>query len=234
MTQLPMTGFDPPPAPLGLLPLRETPAYRVANQSTACTLTEVLATLIGGARATVTAEKLVAHYGTAAALARADVVELAGFHGIGQKTATRLKAALELGARLMQPVSRVVIRSAEDAAEVLRGKFVGALQEYFYVLVLDTRSHVIGEPIELYHGSLNTALLRTGEVFRDAIKRNAAAIIVAHNHPSGDPSPSPEDVAVTRTLIETGKLLDIDVLDHLVFGQGHVVSLKERGLAFAK
>jgi len=105
-------------------------------------------------------------------------------------------------------------------------------QEYLFVLLLDTRNRLMGQPIEVYHGSLNTSLIRTGEIFRDAIKVNAAGIIVAHNHPSGDPSPSPEDVAVTRALVEAGKLLDIAVLDHLVIGRQRFVSLKERGLGF--
>jgi DNA repair protein RadC len=106
-------------------------------------------------------------------------------------------------------------------------------QEYLYVIHLDTRNRVIGSPREVYHGSLNTSLIRVAEVFSEAVKVNAAGIIVVHNHPSGDPSPSPEDVAVTRALVEAGKLLDIDVLDHLVIGQHRFVSLKERGLGFS-
>jgi DNA repair protein RadC len=100
------------------------------------------------------------------------------------------------------------------------------------VLLLNTRNRVIGDPIELYHGNLNTSLIRVGEVFRDAIKANAAGLIVAHNHPSQDVSPSPEDVAVSRALVEAGKLLDITVLDHLIFGGERFISLKERGLGF--
>jgi DNA repair protein RadC len=103
------------------------------------------------------------------------------------------------------------------------------------VLLLNTRNRLIGDPREVYHGSLNTSLIRNAEVFREAVRVNAAAILVAHNHPSGDPSPSPEDVAVTRSLVETGKILDIELLDHLVIGHaGKFVSLKERGLGFTK
>lgn len=86
--------------------------------------------------------------------------------------------------------------------------------------------------MEVYRGSLNTSLIRVGEVFRDAVRANAASIIVAHNHPSGDPTPSPEDVAVTRAIIEAGRLLDIEVLDHLVIGGNSYVSMKAKGLAF--
>jgi DNA repair protein RadC len=84
----------------------------------------------------------------------------------------------------------------------------------------------------IYIGSLNTSTIRVGELFREAIRRNSAAVIVAHNHPSGDPTPSPEDVVITRQIVKAGQLLDIDVLDHVVIGQGKYVSLKERGLGF--
>jgi DNA repair protein RadC len=99
------------------------------------------------------------------------------------------------------------------------------------VLYLDTRNRVIDQET-LYIGSLNTSLVRISEVFRGAVRRNCASVIVAHNHPSGDPSPSPEDVALTRRLVQSGKLLEIDVLDHLVIGQNRYVSLRERGLGF--
>ena len=97
---------------------------------------------------------------------------------------------------------------------------------------MDTRNRMLGDET-LYVGTLNASHIRIGEVFRDAIKRNCAAIIVAHNHPSGDPTPSPEDVEVTRQLIEAGKMLDIEVLDHLIIGQQRFVSLRERGLGFS-
>ena len=99
------------------------------------------------------------------------------------------------------------------------------------MILLDTRNHVI--TIEkIYVGSLNSSTVRVGELFRPAIQRGAAALIVLHNHPSGDPTPSPEDVALTRSIVQSGKLLDIDVLDHLVIGHNRWVSLKERGLGF--
>jgi DNA repair protein RadC len=86
----------------------------------------------------------------------------------------------------------------------------------------------------VYIGSLNASLIRIGEIFKEALKRNSAALIVVHNHPSGDPTPSPEDILVTREIISAGKLLDIDVLDHLVIGQGRFVSMRERGLGFVR
>ena len=104
-------------------------------------------------------------------------------------------------------------------------------QEELRVMRLDTKNRVQGTS-EVYKGSLNTSLIRVGELFRDAIRYNSAAVIVAHNHPSGDPTPSPEDVAVTRQIAEAGRLLDIEVLDHLIIGHQRFVSLKERGLGF--
>ncbi len=104
-------------------------------------------------------------------------------------------------------------------------------QEHLRVMLLDTRNRVI-DVVEVYHGNLNSAQVRVAEVFRDAIRRNAAAIIVCHNHPSNVPDPSPDDVAVTRAIVQAGKLLDIETLDHLIICLGRFVSLKERGLGF--
>ena len=104
-------------------------------------------------------------------------------------------------------------------------------QEHLRVLLLDTRNHLM-DIVEVYKGSVNSSQVHVGEIFKAAVRRNAPSIIVVHNHPSGDPTPSPDDVAVTRALVQAGKLLDVEVLDHLVIGQGRFVSLKERGLGF--
>jgi DNA repair protein RadC len=106
-----------------------------------------------------------------------------------------------------------------------------AAQEQMRVILLDTRNRAIGI-VPLYQGSLSTAVVRVGEIFREAVRQNAAAIIVLHSHPSGDPSPSPEDVSSTKAIVSTGKVLDIEVLDHLIVGGSSYVSLKERGLGF--
>jgi DNA repair protein RadC len=109
---------------------------------------------------------------------------------------------------------------------------MGALeQEHLRVMLLDTRNRLM-RIVEVYRGSLNSSLVRIGEVLRDAVRSNAAAVIVVHNHPSGDPTPSPEDVSLTRSIVEAGKILDIEVLDHLVIGKNRFVSLKARGLGF--
>ncbi|MCC7359936.1 MAG: DNA repair protein RadC [Anaerolineales bacterium] len=228
------TDDSQPPVrpPDRLLPLRERPAYRVTAAPNACTSLELLAALIGGPQPEDKAQVLVARFGSLHGLARAGLADLTAVPGIGETVAARLMAALEIGRRLLTPEDeRHTIRSPGDAAALLQPLLMHREQEYLYVLLLDTRNRVLGEPREVYHGSLNTSLIRVGEVFRDALKANAAAIIVAHNHPSGDPAPSPEDVAVTRALIEAGKLLDCAVLDHLVLGQ-RWTSMKERGLGF--
>ena len=182
------------------------------------------------------AERLLAQWGGLPGLHRMSHADLCQVKGIGQAKAAQLMAAIELGRRIAvsSPDERPAIGSPADAANLLMYQMSALEQEYLYVILLDTRNRVLGKPLEVYHGSLNTSLIRTGEVFREAIKANAAGLIVAHNHPSGDLSPSPEDVAVTRALVEAGKLLDVEVLDHLVIGRQRFVSLKERGLGFTK
>jgi DNA repair protein RadC len=129
------------------------------------------------------------------------------------------------------PEERPTIQSPEDAAGLLLYEMSALEQEHLRVLLLDTRNRLV-HTAEVYRGSLNTSLIRIGEVFRDAVRYHAAAIIVAHNHPSGDPTPSPEDVSVTKAIADAGRLLDIEVLDHLVIGRGRYVSLKAKGLGF--
>jgi DNA repair protein RadC len=107
----------------------------------------------------------------------------------------------------------------------------GLEQEHLRTLLLDTKNRVLASPT-IYVGSVNASIIRVSEIFREAVRENATALIVAHNHPSGDPTPSPEDVHVTRSIVEAGSLLGIDVLDHLVIGHQRFVSLKERGLGF--
>ena len=123
------------------------------------------------------------------------------------------------------------IRTPNQAAAILLPQMADLEQEHLVTLILNTRNRLL-KLHTVYVGSLNTSLVRVGEIFREAIRRNAAAILVAHNHPSGDPSPSPEDVAITRNIVQAGKLVDIEVLDHMVIGRGRWVSLKERGLGF--
>jgi len=168
-------------------------------------------------------------------LHQASIEDVSSQHGLGLAKAATIKAAIELGRRLAleAPEERPSIHSPADAAALVQYEMSGLEQEHLRIIVLNTRNQVI-DIIELYHGSLNASMVRIGEVFRPAIKRNAASIVVVHNHPSGDPTPSTEDVVVTKAMIEAGILLDIEVLDHLIIGQGRYVSLKERGLAFER
>lgn len=225
------TSFLPEvtPALLGQLPLRERPAERLyAVGSGALSLTELLAAIIGGAHQLETAQTLVTRWGTA--LPQVDQAELEQVAGVGRQTAARIKAALELGQRLAHQIAeeRYQIRVPQDAANILIPLIGYQEQEHFVVLYLDTRNHVIDREV-LYKGTLNTTLVRPAEVFRGAIRRQCASIVVAHNHPSTNPEPSPEDVALTRLLVETGKALEVTVLDHVVVGGNRFVSLRERG-----
>jgi len=217
-----------------LLPLREQPAYRVAHQASACSILELLAAVIGGSRQLEIAEALLARFGELACLSRAHVQEIAAVEGIGQATAVRLKACLALSQRLLETGSdRPRVNSPADAAGLVQAEMSLLEQEHLRVLLLDTRNRLL-EIVEIYHGSLNAAMIRIGEVFRPAVQRMAAGLIVVHNHPSGDPTPSPEDVSVTRAMEQAGKLLDINLLDHLVIGSaGRFFSLKEHGLGFS-
>jgi len=221
------------PPRLKTMPLREQPAYRVTQDAAACNQTELLAALIGGQKQIEIAEDLLTHFGNdIRRIYQAHPQELAKVRGINQTTAIRIKAALHLGLRLSLPTDeRIAINSPADAAALVQSEMALLEKEHLRVLLLDRRNRVL-EIVEVYQGSVNSSQVRIAEIFQPAVTRTACAIIVVHNHPSGDPTPSPDDVAVTRAMVQAGKLLDIDVLDHLVIGQGKWVSLKERGLGF--
>lgn len=142
-----------------------------------------------------------------------------------------IRALIEMLGALLRPRPGESIRSPSDAAAMLMVEMSQLDQEELRTVLLDTKNRVLGV-VTVYRGSLNTAMVRVGEVYKAALRRNSAAIIVAHNHPSTDPNPSPEDVLVTRQIVEAGKLLDVDCLDHLIIGQGRYVSMRERGLGF--
>ena len=221
------------------LPTTERPRERLEHHGPeALSNTELLAitlrTGVGGQNVLELSNSLLAQHGGLVGLARASFTELRATKGIGPVKVAQLKAALELGRRLLvtAPQARPQVRSPADAANLLMGEMGLLEQEHLRTLLLDTKNHVLGSPT-IYVGSVNTSLIRVAEVFREAIRANCAGIIVAHNHPSGDPTPSPEDVAVTEQIVAAGKLLDIEVVDHLVIGHQRYVSLKERGLGFS-
>ena len=228
----------PPSYPLHklkTLPLRDQPAYRVTSNAAACSLAELLAAVVGGAQQIEVAEGILARFGgDVQRIYKAHVAELASVRGVGQQTAVRIKAALALGLRLNEPAGeRPVINSPADAAALVQYEMGLLEQEYLKVMLLDTRNRVL-DIVEVYRGSVNSSQVRVGEIFKPALQRMAPAIIVIHNHPSSDPTPSPDDVTVTRAIVQAGKLLDIACLDHIVIGgTGRFVSLKERGLGFS-
>ena len=181
------------------------------------------------------AEKLLSQQGGLLGLAQMSVESMAAISGMGIAKSTQVKAALELGRRLLLagPNQRAQICSPADVANLLMLEMGFLEKEELRAVLLDTKNFV-HRVAPVYAGSLNAAVIRVGEVFRDAVRANCAALIVVHNHPSGDPTPSPEDVRVTEQLVEAGKLLDIAVLDHVIIGRNRFVSLKERGLGFGR
>jgi DNA repair protein RadC len=179
------------------------------------------------------AEQLLCQTNGLRGLAHANITELSACPGVGEAKAAAILALFELAKRLyaQTPGQQIQIRSPSDIANFLMLE-MGLLEtEQLRQVLLDTKNNVLATHT-VYSGSLNTAVVRVGEVFRQAIRINAAALILVHNHPSGDPTPSPEDVRVTELIYNVGKDLDIDLLDHLIFGQNRYVSLKERGLGF--
>ncbi len=220
------------------LAVSERPRERLARLGpSALSNAELLAILLRsgmvGMNAVQLAQQILVKTGGLSGLHRTPYAELCQRRGVGPAKAAQLKAAIEVGRRMAvaTPEERPAIQSPEDAAGLLLYEMAALEQEHLRVLLLDTRN-LLERTVEVYRGSLNTSLIRIGGVFRDAVRYHAAAIIVAHNHPSGDPTPSPEDVNVTKAIVEAGRLLDIEVLDHLVIGRGRYVSLKSQGLGF--
>jgi DNA repair protein RadC len=237
-------GDEPMATPVEYLPtIKEMPAserprerlqsYGAGALSTGELIAILLRTGMQGQSAVNVASRLLHDFGLAG-LARCSFDQLASVKGLGPAKVAQLQAAFELGRRLLTttPDELPQIRCPADAANLLMSEMGVLQQEHLRTLLLDTKNRVLATR-EIYVGSLNTSLIRVGELFRPAIHANCAAMIVVHNHPSGDPTPSPEDVAVTRQIVEAGKLLDIEVLDHLIIGWQRWISLKERGLGFS-
>ena len=217
------------------LPLGERPRERLQyHGASALSNAELIAILlrvgIQGENAVALGSRLLTEFGGLAGLARASFSDLNRVKGVSTAKIAQVKAALELGRRLLltAPDSRPQITSPADAASLLMLEMGGLEQENVRTLLLDTKNRVLASPT-VYIGNVNSSIIRVSEIFRDAVRENATALIMAHNHPSGDPTPSPEDVQVTRSVVEAGQLLGIEVLDHLVIGHQRFISLKERG-----
>lgn len=215
------------------MPVKERPLYRLHHHgSDALATTELLALLLGTADSPGLAEELLGQFQTIHQLARASKNQLMKIRGIGEAQAAKLLATLELCKRLQLPANgeHPKISCPEDAAQLMMPRLQHLKQEELHVLLLNTRNSVL-DIQAIYRGSLNTSVIRIGEIFRPAIEATAAAIIVAHNHPSGQASPSPEDIRVTRQIVQAGQLLNIECLDHIIIGNTFV-SLKEQGYGF--
>lgn len=212
------------------LPLSAQPGYRLTwSGAEHLSTSELLALVLQASDGVELAGDLLAHFGSLEAVRKASLRELEEVTGVGPTRAAAITAALELGRRLCQPrPEQPQVRTPQDAVTLLQE--MGWLeQEELRVLLLDVKCRV-QRMVTIYVGNVSCAVVRVAELFREAIRDQSVAVILAHNHPSGDPTPSPEDVQVTKRIVEAGKLLDIDVLDHLVIGRERWVSLKERGL----
>lgn len=177
------------------------------------------------------AERLLEQQGGLAGLGGATAEDIEQVKGIGAAKATTILAAIELGRRVAFLASgdKPVIRGPEDVAALLMPRFRYETREHFLAVLLTTKNHVIKTAV-ISVGSLNASIVHPRELFREAINAHCASLILAHNHPSGDPTPSPEDVSLSQKLKEAGQLLDIPVLDHLILGDGRYISLKEKGI----
>jgi DNA repair protein RadC len=189
---------------------------------------------IAGENAISMAMRVIAEFDGLGGLARAGYAELKGQRGLSDAKTCEIMAALELGRRIasLAPEERTQISCPQDAANLVSAEMELLSQENLVVLLLNTRNQVVARRT-IYVGTVNSSAVRPAEVLRPAIRENAPSMIVVHNHPSGDPAPSPEDVTVTRDLYAAGKLMDIELLDHLIIGQGgRFASLKEKELGF--
>jgi DNA repair protein RadC len=223
------------------LPLADRPRERLRQHGPIpLSDSELLAILlrVGGksGNAVEVSRRLLENVGGLHGLRTKSLEELTGLQEMGVAKSSVLVAAIELGRRIASTKladSNPLLSSPESVAELIMYEMSALDQEYLKTILVDTRNRLI-KIITVYHGSLNASIVRVGEVFRDAIRCNAAGIIVTHNHPSGDPSPSAEDIRITSALVEAGQLLDMPVLDHIIIGRGSYISLREKGLGFSR
>lgn len=218
------------------LPMSERPRERlVALGPELLSEQELLCCILGrgiaGESVLVTAQRLLGAFGGVRGIAEASVEQLSKIRGVGAAKAIQLKASVELARRTAKaPASAPrTVDTAEAASALIRPHLADKKKEHFVALLLDNRHRVIRlQPIAV--GSLSASLVHPRELFKEAIAASAAAVIVAHNHPSGDPEPSEHDLVLTKRLVQAGKLLGIEVLDHMIVGSHDVVSLKALGV----
>ena len=217
------------------LPSSERPRERLRDQgSNSLSNAELLAIILrtGSADQNVLslASGLLARHGGLGGLSKLSFQELTREHGLGEAKASELRALFELALRLnaLQPEDRPFVKAPSEVMHLLGGEMSILAQEHLKVLLLTTRNQLLAVR-EVYRGTINSAPVRVAEVMREAIRANAPCLILVHNHPSGDPSPSPDDVVMTRESIKAGALLGIDVLDHIIIGDRRFVSMKQLG-----
>jgi DNA repair protein RadC len=229
-----------PRRPLALreVPVGERPRERLQLRGAAgLTAAELMALIWGsgarGMNAVDLAEGVLARLDGIGGVARASSHELQEVPGVGPARAAQIEAAFELGRRLLAdwPIGRWQIRSPRDVADRLVLQMGRLEREELRTVLLNTKNVVL-RVATVYQGNVSSSLVRVGELFRDAVRWNATSVILVHNHPSGDPTPSPEDLHLTAEALAAGRLLDIDVLDHLVIGHDAWISLRDRGIEF--
>jgi len=219
------------------LPISERPRERLQKFGiSALSAQEILALILGrgisGESVMVTAQRLLSRFGSLKGIADASVEELSQIKGIGLAKAAQIKAAFELANRLegyAELGDKPIVKTPEDVVGLVRGRLRGKKKEYFLALLLDTRGHLI-KVSEISVGSLDTSIVHPREAFKEAISASAASVIFVHNHPSGDPEASEDDVKLTKRLAEAGEIVGIDVLDHIIIGDKNHLSLKGKGL----
>jgi DNA repair protein RadC len=235
--------YDAEPLRIHELPLREQPRELVERLGFEAVGEDVLLAVIlrtGTRNRNVleVARDLIRQYGSLTDLSRVSIDELMRQEGIGKVKAQIIKSALELARRVAAETrpERPVIRTPEEAVALLRGEASNKDVEQFWVLLLDTRYRLIRPPRSLTTGILDASLIHPREVFKEAVRTSSAAVVLAHNHPSGDADPSAEDIQITRRLIDAGRIVEIDVLDHIILGQPSAqdpsgfCSMRESGL----
>lgn len=222
------------------MPVTERPRERLRQEgagklSNAELIAILLRTGVQGESVLNLAQRLLSKFHGLAGLARASFGELCEEKGLSEAKACQVLAAIELGQRVakLAPEQGDAVRSPQDVARLLLGEMSFLDQEHLRVVLLNTRNQVL-RVHEVYVGNVNTSVVRIAEVLRPAIRENCPALIVVHNHPSGDPTPSEEDVLITRQIVEAGKLMDIEVLDHIIIGGQRLKSLRDLGLGFAE
>jgi DNA repair protein RadC len=177
------------------------------------------------------AQELLARFGNVKAIGQATIEELSQIKGIGLAKAAQIKASFELGRReeLEPELKNFDIKDPESVVKAIRASIKDKAKEHFKLILLNPRNKIIGiSTISI--GTLNASLVHPREVFKDAIMHTAASVVLAHNHPSGDPEPSEDDITITKRLIEAGKILGVEVIDHIIVGKNGFFSFKEKGL----